>query len=117
MTLTLTNLDSPHKQIKNYILKERVKNHSIDSICLVKGGRLSAAVFFYDDRSVGVHVKSKLSFSEIKFMIKEFKKKMLTTEGEWFCMCKKNVKSGNKLAQLCGFRYKDKLNGYNIYVW
>lgn len=117
MTLTLTNLNSPYKQIKNYILKERVKNHSIDSLCLTRVGRLTAAVFFYDDRSIGIYVKSKLSLSEIKFMIKEFKKKILATEGEWFCMCKKDVKSGNKLARLCGFKYKDKLNGYNIYVW
>lgn len=117
MTLTLTNLDNPFRQIKDYILKERIKNHSIDSLCFTEKGRLIVGIFFYDDRSIGVYVKSKPNISQILFIVKEFKKKMLQTTGEWFCMCKNNVKSGNKLARLCGFKYQGTLNGYNIYVW
>lgn len=117
MTLILTNLSNPFKQVRDYILKERIKNHCIDSLCFTERGRLIVGIFFYDDRSIGVYVKSKLTLSQIRFCIKEFKKKILSTSGNWFCMCKNNVKSGNKLAKLCGFKYEETLNRYNIYVW
>lgn len=117
MTLILTNCDKPWKQIKNYILTERVKDHAIDSLCFYDKGRLNVAIFFYDDRSIGLYVKAKPSVGDIKFILREFKKKILNTQGEWFCMCKKNVKSGNKLAKLAGFIQQDTLNSYNIYIW
>ena len=117
MTLISTKNDKSYKQVKNSILRHRIENHCVDAFYWHKNNRLAVAIFFYDDNSIGLHVKQKPSTKEIIVILKELKQNLLRLSGDWFCVCEKNAKSGNRLAKMAGFEFQETYNQYNIYVW
>ena len=78
---------------------------------------VKALLLVYKDNSTGIHVKSPLNISDIKYLVANTRKLMQRIDYIITAYCAEDNKEGNKLAKILGFEIVQCKARYNKYIY